>query len=87
MQERSSISNEGGRIELSSDSVSKSDRPGDPLLALLSDDDLRRRLMREMGSRGGKKGGKARASALTSLQRQRIAKHAAEARWKRNERG
>ncbi len=30
----------------------------------LNDDDLRKKMMREMGSRGGKKGGKARANAF-----------------------
>jgi hypothetical protein len=34
------------------------------------------------GSKGGKKGGKARARSLTSKQRSEIAKRAAEARWR-----
>jgi len=35
-----------------------------------------------LGSMGGKKGGKARAKALSSRQRKTIAKKAATARWK-----
>lgn len=35
----------------------------------------------ELGRRGGKKGGKARAEKLTPEQRSAIAKKAAEARW------
>lgn len=38
----------------------------------------------ELGRLGGKKGGKARAEALTPEQRSEIAKIAAEARWKKN---
>jgi hypothetical protein len=34
-----------------------------------------------LGKLGGKKGGRARARALTSAQRKRIAKKAAKARW------
>jgi hypothetical protein len=37
-----------------------------------------------VGSRGGRKGGPARANALTPEQRSKIAKKAAEARWNRN---
>lgn len=39
----------------------------------------------ELGRLGGKKGGKARAEALTPEQRSEIAKIAAQARWKRQE--
>ena len=39
---------------------------------------------KEYASKGGKKGGKARAKALTSQQRQEIARIAAEARWKKS---
>lgn len=48
----------------------------------LDDPDVRKALMREMGSRGGKKGGKARAAKLTAKERSEIAKKAAQARWK-----
>jgi hypothetical protein len=37
-----------------------------------------------LGRRGGLKGGKARAERLTPEQRQRIAKIAADARWKKS---
>ena len=40
-------------------------------------------VMREMGRRGGLKGGKARAAALTPRTRKAIAKKAAAARWKK----
>ena len=38
---------------------------------------------RLLGKRGGAKGGKARAAALTPEERQRIARNAANARWAR----
>jgi len=38
----------------------------------------------ELGRRGGKKGGKARASKMTAKQRSEAAKKAAQARWKRS---
>jgi hypothetical protein len=38
---------------------------------------------KELGHKGGLKGGKARASKLTPEQRKEIAKKAANARWKR----
>lgn len=40
-----------------------------------------------LGRRGGQKGGKARAKALTAEERKSIAKSAAAARWKRNSNG
>lgn len=40
-----------------------------------------RRFFEQMGRKGGKKGGKARAERLTAEQRQAIAKAAAKARW------
>jgi len=40
-----------------------------------------------LGRLGGKKGGKARAEALTKEQRSEIAKKAADARWKKKEGG
>jgi hypothetical protein len=40
----------------------------------------------ELGRLGGKKGGKARAEKLTPEQRKEIAKKAAEARWKGQDR-
>ena len=47
----------------------------------LDNAELRKQVMREMGSRGGKKGGKARAAALSPAKRSRIAKQGAKARW------
>jgi len=44
-------------------------------------DDTVRQVMREMGRRGGLKGGKARAAKLTDAERLAIAKTAAAARW------
>jgi hypothetical protein len=38
----------------------------------------------ELGKRGGKKGGKARAKKLTPEERQTIARRAAQARWKKD---
>jgi hypothetical protein len=38
---------------------------------------------RLLGKRGGAKGGRARAAALTSEERQRIARNAVNARWAR----
>lgn len=49
---------------------------------LLSSAAMRKQIMREMGSRGGKKGGKARAAVLSKSKRSEIAKKAASARWK-----
>ena len=49
---------------------------------LLSDPEMRKQIMREMGSRGGKKGGKARAEALSPKKRKEIGKKAADTRWK-----
>lgn len=40
-----------------------------------------------LGRKGGLKGGKARAAALTPVQRSEIAKKAAGERWKTNEKG
>jgi hypothetical protein len=51
------------------------------LSAALDDDALRKQVMREMGSRGGKKGGAARAAKLSPEVRQQIAKDAAAKRW------
>lgn len=48
----------------------------------LEDEVLRKQVMREMGKRGGQKGGKARAESLTPKRRSEIAKSAASARWK-----
>jgi hypothetical protein len=49
-------------------------------------DELRRRAAAILGSLGGKKGGPARAKALTKTRRSEIAKKAAKARWKRKKR-
>lgn len=50
----------------------------------LDNDELRKQVMREMGSRGGKKGGAARAAKLTPEQRAEIAGNAAKARWSKD---
>ena len=47
----------------------------------LNDPNVREEFMREMGRRGGLKGGKARAAALSKKERHQIAKQAAAARW------
>lgn len=47
----------------------------------LSNDELRRQIMREMGRRGGQKGGKARAAKLSKRARSEIAREAANMRW------
>ncbi len=49
-------------------------------------DELRSQAAAILGSMGGKKGGPARAKALTKGQRSAIAKKAAKARWKRKRR-
>jgi len=46
-------------------------------------DELRRQAAAILGSMGGKKGGPARAKALSKARRSAIAKQAARARWKR----
>ncbi len=43
------------------------------------------RVMAEMGRRGGKIGGKARAEKLTQQERSRIASHAAQKRWHKDD--
>jgi len=47
------------------------------------DADTRSRVMAEMGRKGGKIGGKRRLETMTATQRKRIAKKAAQARWKK----
>ena len=42
-----------------------------------------RNVMREMGSKGGKKGGRTRMESLTPDERKQLAKKAAAARWKK----
>lgn len=61
-------------------------RPGDTLsnvlhVARLATGEAEETFMDTAKQRGGKKGGKARADALTAEQRQGIAKEAARARW------
>lgn len=51
----------------------------------LDNEELRKQVMREMGSRGGKIGGKARASKLSPEKRAEIAQMAAKRRWKKSE--
>jgi hypothetical protein len=56
--------------------------PETPTLELsLGNAETRKRIMQEMGRRGGLKGGKARASALSKTRKVEIAKRAAAARW------
>jgi hypothetical protein len=62
--------------------------PAKPDVATALDDaTLRKEVMREMGRRGGQKGGRARASALSAEQRTAIAKAAAAKRWKTKKTG
>jgi hypothetical protein len=63
--------------------LAKNDTPsaGPKLSASLDNAELRRQLMQEMGRRGGKKGGKARAANLSKKERSEIARNAAKARW------
>ena len=51
------------------------------LSAALDNDGARKEIMREMGKRGGQKGGKARADSLSADERSSIAKRAAAKRW------
>jgi general stress protein YciG len=51
------------------------------LSSALEDADVRKEIMREMGKRGGQKGGRARAAVMTPEKRSEIAKKAASARW------
>jgi hypothetical protein len=64
--------------------LTSEDRPKakEALSSALDSPDVRKEIMREMGSRGGKKGGKARAASLSDAKRSEIAKKAAAARWK-----
>lgn len=55
-------------------------KPTPPPISL-DDAEVRKQIMREMGRRGGQKGGKARAASLTKEQRSAIAKAAAKKRW------
>lgn len=52
-----------------------------PLSSALDDAAVRKEIMREMGKRGGQKGGKARAQNLTAEKRREIALKAAKTRW------
>jgi hypothetical protein len=70
--------------QLAASIVAKTTQPDTPdAKSLLDDAALRNSIMREMGSRGGLKGGKARAENLSAKRRQAIAKKAAAARWKK----
>ena len=55
----------------------------DVLNTILDREELRRQLMREMGRRGGLKGGRARHDALTPERRQEIARKAGSSPKKR----
>ncbi len=59
----------------------------DPKEAKLPTDDGKDPAAVSLGRKGGLKGGKARADALTSERRSEIAKRAAEARWSAKESG
>lgn len=61
--------------------LTKEKTTGAAVSAALDDDTIRKEVMREMGSRGGKKGGRARAEKLTGEERSAIAKRAAAGRW------
>jgi hypothetical protein len=61
--------------------VKKEQSSLDDAKSLLSHASIRRSIMREMGSRGGKKGGVARAKSLTPERRSEIASKAAQKRW------
>jgi hypothetical protein len=50
---------------------------------VMSNDELRKQIMREMGRAGGLKGGKARAASMTPDRRKEIAQAAAAKRWKK----
>ena len=50
-----------------------------------SEDDPLKRTTYKRASKGGKKGGTARANALTPEQRSEIARAAAQARWKKRD--
>lgn len=49
------------------------------------DEALIKQLAKELGRRGGLKGGHARAKSLTAKERKDIARKAAQARWKKND--
>ena len=51
----------------------------------LDDEETRKAVMREIGRRGGEKGGKARADSLTPEQRSEIARNAAKKRWSKKD--
>lgn len=54
---------------------------GEKLDGLLPDWEQRRQIMRQMGSIGGKKGGKRRLETMTPEARKAAAQTAAKARW------
>lgn len=66
---------------------SKPPQDAAPIAAALGNAELRRQLMREMGRRGGLKGGKARADKMSPAARKQIAKKAARARWTKEKDG
>lgn len=47
----------------------------------VAEEEIDKEAIREMAQKGGKKGGVARAQALTAAQRRSIAKRAAKTRW------
>lgn len=58
-----------------------------PLSDALDNIELRKEIMREMGSRGGRKGGVVRSKNLTPERRTEIARKAAATRWNQNLKG
>jgi len=52
-------------------------------MAKQTSETLMREVMREMGSRGGRKGGPARMASMTPEERRELARYAARQRWKK----
>ena len=71
----------GGPLKHSAPNLPLNSQPG--IAQTLDSAALRKQIMQEMGRRGGKKGGKARAAKLSKSRRSEIAKGAAAKRWNR----
>jgi hypothetical protein len=67
--------------KLTSEKPSQGDIDEPDISTALNNEELRKKVMQEMGRRGGVKGGKARAESLTEEQKKIIASNAANARW------
>lgn len=63
----------------------KPDEKKEAMSTALDDAELRKQVMREMGRRGGVRGGKARAEKLSAAERIEFARLAATARWKKSD--